>query len=90
MSPPPSPVTPLSFPSLLNVTNAQCRSAGDCVKCKIYVREKYTFVTNGKENYKQTGIGFEVVLGKFWLAIVNPVQPTAKSASPHPFVCSAS
>ena len=71
MSPPPSPVTPLSFPSLLNVTNAQCRSAGDCVKCKIYVREKYTFVTNGKENYKQTGIGFEVVLGKFWLAIVK-------------------
>ena len=50
-----------------------CRvMSGDCVKCKIYVTEKYTFVTNGKENYKQTGIGFEVVLGKFWLAIVNP------------------
>ena len=63
----------LPFPSLLNVTYTQCgRPTGDCVKCKIYVTEKYTFVTNGKENYKQTRIGFEVVLGKFCLAIVNP------------------
>ena len=46
-SPPPSPG---SFPSLLNVTYTQCGPAGDCVKCKIYVTEKYTFVTNGKEN----------------------------------------
>ena len=38
------------FPSLLNVTYTQCGPAGDCVKCKIYVTEKYTFVTNGKEN----------------------------------------